>query len=272
MKTICILSYQRTGSSWLCDTLSGKNTIGVQEIFSRDPLIFIYTFSQILNRIYNIDKNIINVLSNIYNPKNFFIDPTTYIKIKNKITQNKPYNIKLLYSIQNLIYKNNNNLVFKIFPEHLNDDISLESILNISDYIIINYRNSLLDSFISEKKSFISQKWTSLQTDRKYLEKINWKKEEYNIYKNKTINTLNNFIQKINKKYTMIAYENIHQSNNKINYIYETIKHTYPDFVWNFNSSSTLKKENYLLRIEDNFLNYEEFLLSYNDLKIKIYE
>jgi hypothetical protein len=271
MKTICILSYQRTGSSWLCDTLSGQNTIGIQEVFSKDPLIFLYTFSQILNSIYNIDNNIINVFKNIYSPKNFFIDPTTYIKIKNKILKNKPYNIELLYSIQDIVYKNNNNLVFKIFPEHL-DDISLENILNISDYIIVNYRNNLLDSFVSEKKSFISQRWTSLQTERKYLEKINWNKEEYNIYKDKTINILNNFIQKMNKKYVMIAYENIHQSNNKINYIYETIKNIYPDFIWNFKNESMLKKENYLLNIQDNFLNYEEFLLSYNDIKTKIYD
>lgn len=271
MKTICILSYQRTGSSWLCDILSGQNTIGMQEIFSKDPLIFIYTFSQILSSIYNIDKNIINVFRNIYNPNNFFIDPATYIKVKNKILQNEPYNIKLLYSIQDLAYKNNNNLVFKIFPEHLSH-ISLENILNISDYIIINYRNNLLDSFISEKKASISQRWTSLQTERKYLEKINWNEQEYNIYKNKTINLLNNFIQKINKKYVMIAYENIHQSNNKINYIYETIKQTYPDFIWKFKDSSLLKKENYLSKVEDNFINSIEFLSSYTNIKTKIYE
>lgn len=271
-KTICILSYQRTGSSWLSDILSGSNTINGGEIFCKDPLQFAPTVISILSKIYNINPSIINTLHKIYSISNFFVNPNNYIQIKNNILAKQPYSAELLYEMQNLVYTHGYSFVFKIFRNHL-DSANLLDILNISDYIIVNYRNNLLDSFISEQKSFISQRWTSTQTNRKYLEKIQWYENIYKKYVDKTILDLNYFVENINKPYVMLAYEDIHKSNNKVEFIRSKMKHIYPDFVWDFKTTSVFQKENYINQIENNFLNKEEFLQSYKNLdRIYIYE
>lgn len=270
MKTICILSYQRTGSSWLCDILSGENSIGIQEIFSKDPMLFSYTLSLVLNKIYKVKPSIVNAFNKIYNINNFFVNTSNYNQIKKNILNNKPYSIDLLKDIQNISYNNNYNLVFKIFPEHL-DSVSLDQILDISDYILINYRNNLLDSFISEKKSLLSQRWTSLQVERQYLEKIEWNEKEYTSYVDKVIFSIDYFL-KNTKEHVLISYEKIHECQNKIDYINMTIQNFYKDFDWKFKDKSILEKENYITKIEDNFLNKEDFLRSYRYIRKKIYE
>jgi len=270
MKTICLFSYQRTGSSWLCDIMADGQTISLQEIFSKDPMLFSHAMSLILNKIYEVEPNIINTFNKIYSTSNFFIDPITYIKIKNNILEKKPYSIDLLKNIQNIIYKKKYNMIFKIFPEHL-DMVSINDILSITNINIINYRNNLLDSFISEKKSLLSQKWTSIQKERKYLEKIKWDEKEYIKYCDIVINKLNYFQNNINK-YVLISYEEIHTNKNKNEFIKNKIKYIYNDFDLNFKRNSILEKENYIINTEDNFINKEEFLLSIKNIRTKIYE
>lgn len=274
MKTLCILSYQRTGSSWLCDILGGENTISLQEIFSRDPLLFNYTLSILLSRIYNVESSIIDTFNKIYNLSNFFVDNKSYIQIKKNILEKKPYSIELLKTIQKKVYDKKFNLIFKIFPEHI-EELSLKEIINISDYIIINYRNNLLESFISEQKSVLSQRWTSLQTERPYLEKIEWNEKKYLSYVNKTIDTLNLFLNTIeDKKYVLISYEDIHFNNvNKNKIIVDKVKLVYNDFDFKLKNSSLLKKENYIKNIKENFINEKDFIKSLNSgIKVHIYE
>jgi len=272
MKTICILSYKRTGSNWLCDTLCGDNTICLYEPFSKDPLSFFYTLFILMKNVYLVDQEILDTYCKIFNYSNFFIDKDSYSKLLTKILQNKPYSINLLKKIQQKAYETGNNLVFKVFPEQIDRDISLKEILNLSDYIVVNYRNNLLDSFVSEQKSILSLRWTSLQKERPYLEKIQWDKKQYDIYVMHTINNIDYFVKNIDKKYVIISYENIHSSNNKIEYIKNTIQNTYSDFIWNFKEKSFFSKENSIRNIEDNFLNKEEFLNSFNLVKKYIYE
>lgn len=272
MKTICIFSYKRTGSNWLCDTFSGQDSISLYEPFSKDPLAFFYTLFFLLKDVYKVDNEILDAYVKIYNYSNFFIDPSSYTKLMHRILEKKPYSIGLLKTIQNKFYQIEKNMVFKIFPEQIEDDISLEKITNLSDYIIINYRNNLLESFISEQKSLISHKWASIQTERKYLEKIEWNEYAYTQYVKNVIASLNYLIKNINKEYVMLSYENIHKSINKTDYICNTIKKIYPNFKWNFKQQSVFSKENYITNIEDNFLNKEEFLKSINNIQTKIYD
>jgi len=272
MKTICILSYKRTGSNWLCDTLSANDSLSLYEPFSKDPLSFFYTIHYLLKNVYNVDEEILSTFLKIYNYSNFFIDSNSYVKLINRIIKNKPYSINLLKKIQQKIYEIQKNLIFKVFPEQIDKDIVLNDIVDLSDYIIINYRNNLLESFISEQKSLISSRWTSLQKERPYLEKIEWNEVLYKDYIDRTINSLNYFIKNINKKYVLISYEKIHNTNNKIETINSSIKKIYPDFIWNFKEISFFSKENYISNIENNFINKEDFLKSINSgIKIKIY-
>ena len=163
-------------------------------------------------------------------------------------------------------------LLSKIFPEHI-EQLSLKEIINLSNYIVINYRNNLLESFVSEQKSIISQRWTSLQTERPYLEKIEWNEKKYISYVDKTINILNLFLNSIeNKKYTLISYEDIHYNIDKNKMIINKLKTIYNDFDFKLKNSSVLKKENYINNIEDNFINKEDFLLSYPNIQKYIYE
>lgn len=272
MQTICILSYQRTGSSWLCDILSGENTICIQEVFSKDPLLFSHTVSPLLHKIYKMDSNLLETFRKIYQPSNFFIDPATYIVIKNNILKTNPYSINLLYSIQDILYANNYNFVFKIFPEHI-EDMDLTSILNIADYVIINYRNDMLNSFISEQKAVVSQRWTSLQKERPYLYKIHWDEVKYLEYTEKVINIMNFWLSNVIREYVLISYEEIHSSIDKNITIINQIKNIYKNFNFDLKQQSCLQKENNNINIVDNFTNPKDFIKSiHNGIRTKIYE
>jgi len=251
--------------------MASDDALSLYEPFSKDPLSFFYTLHYLLKNVYRVDDEILNTFVKIYNYSNFFIDSNSFAKLISRIIKNKPYSIKLLKKIQQKIYEIQKNVVFKVFPEQINEDILLKNIIDISDYIIINYRNNLLESFISEQKSLISHRWTSLQKERPYLEKIQWNEKTYNDYISKTINSLDYFLKNANKKYVLISYEQIHQSNNKIKAIDACIKNIYPDFTWNFKEVSFFSKENYIINIEDNFINKEEFLLSIKNIRTKIY-
>jgi hypothetical protein len=278
-----MLTYERTGSTWLCNVLDPKN--GTHEIFCEDPMLFIDTLIDLCKNFYHIDESIINTISKIYSPENFFIDPIRYREIMGKIVNKKPYSINLFYSIKNIYQQLNKNLLFKIFPpQFLKFDISPIDILNSSDYLIYNYRNDILRSFISFKKAMLTGQWTSThETTRKNLgnntTRIYWDENEYNQYKNYILNTHSQFYNiftLFNKPKISISYEELHEdfstNENKFEYIRQKLKLAH--IVLDCHPCYLQKQNKYNIynNAESVVSNYESFYDSLPRIKTKIYE
>jgi hypothetical protein len=275
----------RTGSNWLAD-IFGKSSsdssenFSASELLSNDPLIFYWRMIFLLEHIYNADEAVVETFKNIYNPNNFFLDARSNHIIKVKINKQKPYHKNLLKIFQKIIYEKKLNFVFKIFPEHLlNNGLVIDDIENMSDYIIINYRNDMLSSYISESKAMLSGRWSSTETTKEYQDRIYWNMDHYNSYVQYTlkekISILENYFKQIKKPCIKISYESIHNHNcqiDKINFIRQQLMNVDKNFNWTFNENNIFAKQNNTKNIEDNFYNKDEFLRDLPSIKRFIYE
>lgn len=220
MKTICVLTYERTGSGWLSAAFDTPETISIHEVFSDDPLLWMMKCKQIFNKIYHIDDKILDFLTSIYHYNNFFIDTISYNKIKNNILNKSIYNEQTLDIFTDICKKHNKNLVFKIFPQHIKylSDNFLDSI----DYLILNYRQDLIASFYSLEKARVSGTWFSDQNSRANdNHKILWHEDRYKTYVNNllyNISILKTKYDIFNKPKFIVSYEELHQDAKNISY------------------------------------------------------
>lgn len=267
MKTICILTYERTGSGWLCDILNGEKSISVHEIFSEDPLLLIVNIQKVFAKIYKVDEKLLKTLYKIYNPDNFFIDSTTYRNIKAKILNQDIYDISLFDILQKKCYDNNFNFIFKLFPQHIKNN-NLQQILEKVDLIIINYRKSVLDTFISLEIANKTNIWYSQQKRYSKEIKIKWNANKYKNYYDSIENKIS-FFKKIclNKNHIVISYEDIHEKiinfDLKIQYLNKKLEDLGLSIP--LNTKELFKKQNTTI-YKNIFENYDEFYSSIKDL------
>lgn len=135
-----------------------------------------------------------------------------------------------------------------------------------ADTILINYRESILDTYISFQKATKTNIWVAKTYTEEYdFCKITWNKKEFEEfslrYKNYYYHILN-ILKIANKKYETITYEELCNSNDKIKLISEKIninKH--------IRKESTTIKQSTSKSIEDNFVNVEEFQQELKDLE-----
>jgi LPS sulfotransferase NodH len=213
MKTICILSYERAGTTWLCTALNTPQTWCVFEIFSRNPALYYWNLLTVLRQSDTIPKEMVDSYQKIFNPQNLFVDVLSFAKIKQNMLASNPFSVDLLKSFQQQAYGQHRNFCFKIFPEHFDDKIRFNDILNLSDYLIINYRNNILETFLSWKLAIKTGAWTSLdKTDTSLTNnKILWKESEYLCFYNKTKENIDFWKNNTQDKPTIILqYEEIH--------------------------------------------------------------
>jgi|LakMenE18May11ns_1017448.scaffolds.fasta_scaffold9907929_2 hypothetical protein len=217
MKTLGIITYPRTGSNWLGDILYGNNSLYMAELFCRDYLEFFRKISDLLV-VSNIEDDIIKTFNQIYDRNNFWINREIHNNLSIFYRNKKIYSMDLLDAFKRQAYKLNKNFIFKFFFEHETTDIPLEKIIDSCDIIIVNYRKNLVHSYISLKKAIIDDQWSNtLDNNFKLLDtQVIWNKIEflqykYNIVSNleKTINILN----RKNKDYIKICYEDLHSLN-----------------------------------------------------------
>lgn len=180
MKTICLLSYERAGTTWLSTVLNTPEIWSIYEIFSRNPTLYYWNFLNMLKRTDCMPKPMIDTFEKIFHPQNLIVDGLSFVKIKKAMIASQPFSLELLKSFQEEAYKSNQMLCFKIFPYHLDDQIKIEDVLNLSDYVVINYRNNLLETFLSWKLAILTGAWTSQdQQDRFAVPKVAWHEPEY---------------------------------------------------------------------------------------------
>jgi len=273
MKTLCILTYERTGSGWLSSVFDVQNTISLHELFSDDPLLWMSKCYKILAKIYNVDTELMNFLLSVYHYNNFFIDTNNYNNIKNNILKKNIYNQSILKLFINICKKNNYNLVFKLFPQHLKY-ISIDFLYDNIDYIILNYRQDLIKNYYSLEKAMATGVWFSDQKNRQNTNnntEIKWDETKYNIYVNQTIKNIEllmNIYKNFNKTKCIISYEQIHEKeflNNKekIEFL-QTILHIE-------NLSLPVQNNEYFLKQNDKlqFSNYFDFNKSIESNRLK---
>ena len=232
-----------------------------------------------MESIYGVDKIILDCFSKIFFPENFDLSPQIKQTIINHINNtNKIYSMELLLTIKSSIYSINRNFIFKLFYNHTQKNgIDLNQILNEADYVVLNYRNDLVRSFISLKKALLSERWTSFNKNI-YMEKIQWDRKEYQAYAIDTLASFKKFkdaCEKIPSKVIYLSYEEIHQLNlshhEKVKLLNDRFLQVDPSFDWCFKSEVAFQKENYIQNLEDNFLNPEDFLKDYPNLRTTIF-
>lgn len=272
MKIICILTYERTGSGWLSNAFDTPESISVHELYTDDPTLIVYKFYKILTKIYKVDIEIINLFLQAYDPNNFFVDPKTHSQIKQSMLDNINYNTNLFMSLKNICKINNYNFIFKIFPQHLKY-INTAALIDHCDYFIFNYRENMINSYLSLQRAKETGIWYSGQNERlKDQKKIHWKETDYLDYVKELYNKII-ILKKIydiankDKKIT-IKYEDIHDKNNenidKINYLKQLIS----DIDIKLNNSHFFKKQN----IDYDILNKDEFIKSLKKVPILLDE
>ena len=140
--------------------------------------------------------------------------------------------------------------------------------IELSDKLIINYRKSILDVFISRKRACRSEIWVN-RTNSNYVEyqkEFLWNKKEFINAADIYIKFYKDILQIVNeqkKEHALINYETLVQSNeeDRLNIIRNVIgAMEYPLQEPRVRKQSTTKKQ------VDSFSNKEEFLSDYNDI------
>lgn len=263
MKSLCILTYERTGSGWLSGVFDTENAISVHEIFSDDPLLWFMKCQQIFKKIYTVDQNLLNFLSSIYHYNNLFLDVISYNQIKHKILNNNIYSEQVLKLFIDICKKHNKNFIFKLFPQHIKY-ISKEFLYDNVDFMILNYRQDLLKNYYSLEKARVSGIWFKDQENRQKSDiDILWNENLYNIYEkniSKNIMKLKDMYNNFRNNKCIFSYEEIHENKllntyqNKIQYIKNKIN----DISFDFNNKEYFLKQNNSI----NFINQSDFLKS----------
>jgi LPS sulfotransferase NodH len=276
MKTVCILSYERTGTTWLCTALNTPQTWCVFEIFSRNPALYYWNLLTVLRQSDTLPKEMIDCYQKIFNPQNLFVDVLSFAKIKQNMLASDPFSMNLLKSFQQEAYSQNRNFCFKIFPEHFDDQIRFNDVINLSDYIIINYRNSILETFLSWKLAIKTGAWTNL--DKKDTSnqdcKIVWNEQEYMSFYTKIKNNLDFWKNNTQNKPTIVLqYEKIHaHSSNEEKALFvksELEKIGLKNF--DVSLSNKFKKQTDYFDLSSIISNIDEFKMSYEKKNIPTY-
>jgi len=275
MKTICILSYERAGTTWLCTALNTRQTWCIFEIFSRNPALFYWNLLTFMKLGDCIPQPIIEAFEKIFDPQNLFVDALSHTKIKNNMVASKPYSINLIKSFQQAAYSKNRMLCFKIFPYHFDENVTVEDVISLSDYIVINYRSNVLETFLSWKLAVRTGAWSSLdKQDRLATPNVVWEEKEYLDFYNRTVSYIKHWEEIAKKKPNVIlCYEDIHNENRteneKATYVKEQIKHMGLDMDVSFKNH--FQKQTDYCDLSKIISNFDDFKISYEERNIPIF-
>lgn len=209
--SICILSHPRSGSTWFIERITNCTIKGLGTSSGGSSEINL-----------NIAPNSTVSFGEFFRPdrlslfihKNF---PYIYNKdaIPQKISLSKFLEIKKI-----LNEKYQSSFAFKVFRSHLpfenSKNITVKNLIDYSDVIILQYRNNLLECWISYLLALKTKTWNvHKQEAEDYFEKngrknIVWKKQEfinYSITCKEWIEDCEAELKKRRKKYVKISYE-----------------------------------------------------------------
>lgn len=222
-KTLCILAEARSGTEFLSNLIaSDPNFYLLGEFFTPFGSNNIKTHVELLSQMI---KNKHIDLSCYSNYMGILAD---HIKNHNLGQMYNTITIEMFEVIKEYLYSINKNIVVKIFDNHLtNQLINKKDLLNSFDYIILNYRKSLLDTYISLSKALITSQWYVDSEDKIINPKIIWNKQKYlEFYKKSTERYLSilEMYRMFDKGKIIWCYEDFHTLNDKEKKLEQALK------------------------------------------------
>ena len=292
MKNIFIMCNGRTGSSFLSghmpsvDMKPSVNQYNAWEFFAMWPPNFWRNIHFLRHNCIDIPQSFINFMCDTYYPK--FHEPFTKNNAPDsgdyKLTQldnigkkpfmnDFPYTIDMLpdfskalekMGIKYFIHKN-------ISHANLKGNWSQEDVMRHADVVIVNYRKSILDTYISNVKASESAIWLSHNYDEKYDNKIYWSKKAFLEYAEKyqrQYADIRAALKNLNKPYFVIEYESFCKEPNKTEYLSNKLK-TVGISDLALKNSNTVKQSKDREHYETCFKKYHvrEFIKDYPSIK-----
>jgi hypothetical protein len=208
----------------------------------------IRNFSNFIN--INVNSEIFNKNESYCNDDNKQLIISRYGKNYLKITTDKNYQIEILkYLSENC---NKEFFIFKIFICQTTIEILQKMIKeNIIYRIIILQRKNIIDRFISERKAYMLNEWTTFATTNY---KIEFNIQKYESFKNYHKKYYSKYFKIVKDNYTYIEY------NETINLdsIIKKIKSIFPELILKNNSNNCLEKQDKSKNYNDKITNYDE--------------
>ena len=262
MKKLFILCNGRTGSSFLSDhfpsmDLSDCHNLkqyNAWEFFAMWPPNF-WRNIHFLNKIKKkIPDSFVNFMVNLYLQKD-----GNYNDAK---LNDFPYSVDMLkdfcdllaeYDLKYFVHKHISHANFK-------GGWCFDDIVSLCDAVIVNYRKSILDCWISNVKAQESKIWISKQYDEKYDEKIWWSATAYRNFAIKykqRYDEIFKSLNKYNKPYVAIQYEDFCSQENKIDFLKEKLSEIGFSGI-ELKEAKTIKQSKHREHYEDCFKKYHK--------------
>lgn len=278
MKTFATFSFARTGSTFFHSFFVNKNlySLNTMEFFNA-YLVNQYKYIQNIYRANNIqippsyqryeEKLINHVFPVLWSTR--FKDPHERSLALGKID---PYTLDMLFdttqALEALQYKY---FFYKIIFQQVCKREWMDDIIKHTDQIIINYRKSILDSYISLHRARMTDSWqinpqwkTGAGYNPEYDSvRLHWDLNQFKgfveIYNNYYNDVLSS-IKSNNKSYTVINYENFCNTLNKQEYL-SSILNVDKDAI---ETDTNFIKQSRSTKHEDAFSNSEDFIRDKN--------
>ena len=275
---ILVLAEPRTGSGLLCRLIvEDPDTRMLGEFFSAGRM----SIAQHVNifRAYLKDNNISGIKH--------------YQKMLYYLSQAKSFdvfhdakNFLSIETLEELIQFEDRSLCLKLFDNHIETQkLDIEKLLSLFNYVIFLYRFDVLNAFISWKKAYETNVWSSLAEDWKDYRsyRIEWNLQEYKDYYERYTrrykNILNIFKRDDNKKKAVVCYENLERCKNKYEYVQKILQDSGMDKnIMPIPNSTEYEvdpvcKQALPVSLEENFTNKKDFLRDYHLIEdISFYE
>ena len=216
----------RTGSSLLtghfpCD----ENMFNVWEFWS----MHIPHFWRIIKSIKkagngDLPKSFVEFMSNVYD-----VNPTNLRGLKATVAK-FPYTLDMLSDAIEILEKNTN---FKYFMHkninHANflGGWTQEDIVKMADVVIVNYRKSILDCWVSNTRAAESKIWLSKEYIKDYDQKVYFNDKHFVKFAEEYVveyEDIKNKIKKHNKPHIVIEYETLCKQQDSCKYIADKLK------------------------------------------------
>lgn len=188
--------------------------------------------------------------------------------MKQNMLAQQPFSIDLLKDFRQEAYNQNRNFCFKLFPQHLDDSIKIEDVMALSDYVIVNYRANILETFLSWKIAIKTGAWTSRDKKDPSVQdnKVWWDRKEYETFYNRIIDHINLwFTVTQNRNRLILRYEDIHSHSThieKIEYLQQRLLEISLDL--ELNNKDEFQKQIDYLGLNDIIENYNDFTSDLN--------
>lgn len=308
------MSLGRTGSTFLCSHFKNytynksSKVYNAGEFFSFWPMHFYKQIDFIKENNLEFPKSLIDFMSNLvyYNKYakgsgayfNWVAPTQKHYTLNKDCKQQKdgyylhdgwPYTLNMLDDFCKEIAKLNKPSGARVIDffvhkhiarisEDFGDEWSYENIIDKADCIIVNYRYSVLDSFISLNKATQSKQWMSKIYDPIYDNKILWKKDWFVDYSTEryqaSYNSVKQALKKLNKPYLIVRYEDFTNPNtNQRKYLSERLLRTGAfgtteiEQLLSEYKPKVIKQSKPREFYEDCFSNPEQFKRDYHEIK-----